>query len=118
MSTTFNVTRQPVLVDGNAADLFKIGFGTPADNSAIVRDAETAVTSAIDGKGGKLALVSGPASLPAAIVLGHKLVHMFGAVAIFDPKMDAFIVAVSHNPDFATGDTIANASVAVDAVVV
>ncbi len=105
--STYNVARSEIEIGGRKADLFKVGFGTPAQNDQIVRDAEKVLGAIFDRaddemgttcQGGTLALVNGPASLPVAVVIAHSLLHRYGAVAVFDPKMSGYVVAASHNP--------------------
>lgn len=86
------------------ATLFTIGFGSPSTNVEIVTSIES--HPALVGVGGKLALVNGPASLPAAFVLAHKLLHVFSGVGIFDPKLNSYVVVSSHGPDYAVGALI------------
>lgn len=95
---TYNV----VLEDGN---ILKMSFGAPAQNDAIVRDAIAAVKT-LSLSGGKLVKLNGPASLPVAVAIAHAVVHIYGAVACYDPKLAKYVVAVSHDPDFAIGDLI------------
>ena len=93
------------LVEG----VLKVGFGTPAQNDQIVRDAEARLDEMVASgelKGGTLVRVNGPASLPIAMVLAHRLAHLFGAVACFDPKLGKYVVAISHHPEFALGQLI------------
>lgn len=80
--------------------LFTIGFGDPGNNTDIVREVDAMQLNGC----GMLALISGPASLPVAFVLCHKLAHRYGAIGVFDPKLSGFVIAVSHNPDFKVGD--------------
>jgi CRISPR-associated protein Csx3 len=94
---TYNIVR-----DG---DVLKLSFGAPAQNDQIVRDAVAAV-KALKLEGGKVIKLNGPASLPVAIALSHEVGHLFGAVAAFDPKLGKYVVAISHDPDFAIGDLI------------
>ena len=71
------------------------------DNSQIVKDAHTRLDQMQrEGKlsGGGLLKIHGPASLPVAMALSHKLAHLFEAVAWFDPKLDKYVVAISHSP--------------------
>lgn len=87
----------------------KIGFGSPAQNDQIVKDAETRLGEMVTNgelMGGDLIRVNGPASLPAAMVLAHKLGHLYGSVACFDPKLSKYVVAISHNPLYTVGDLI------------
>jgi CRISPR-associated protein Csx3 len=95
--STYNVVR-----DG---DVLKLSFGAQAQNDQIVKDAVAAV-KALELEGGKVIKLNGPASLPVAIALSHEVGHLFGAVAAFDPKLGKYVVAISHDPDFAVGDLI------------
>lgn len=90
-------------------DVLKVGFGDPAQNDQIVKDAEARLDEmVVNGElaGGELIKVNGPASLPVAMVLCHKLAHNYGAVACFDPKMSKYVVAVAHGGKHAVGDLI------------
>lgn len=91
--------------------VLRVGFGTPSGNDQIVKDAVArldAMQNAGELSGGGLLKVNGPASLPVAMVLGHKLSHLFEAIACFDPKLNKYVVVISHspNPDFAVGSLI------------
>ena len=111
---TYKIETSLVSVAGTPATKFSVGFGDPAQNNRIVRDVESRMMELFpaDGNtGGTLALINGPASLPVAVVLTHHLAHRFGAVAVFDPKMAAYIVATSHGGDKAVGDVIPAAEV-------
>ena len=86
-------------------DLLKVGFGDPASNDAIVRYvADTLKDMALPG--GPLLKINGPASLPVAVVIAHAVTHLYGAVAVWDPKLGKYVVSVSHNPAFSVGDLI------------
>ncbi|MBR3236187.1 CRISPR-associated protein Csx3 [Candidatus Saccharibacteria bacterium] len=84
----------------------KIGFGEPAGNDEIVKDAEKAIEAVSQQVMGKTCLLNGPASLPVAFVLAHALLHICPAVAVFDPKLGHYVVAVSHSADYRTGDLL------------
>jgi len=86
-------------------DLLSIAFGEAATNAAIVSEAGEALT-AVNFLGGPLLRVNGPASLPVAFTIAHHVAHMYGAIAVFDPKLQGYVVAVSHNPDHKIGDVI------------
>lgn len=96
--------------------ILKIGFGEPAQNDQIVKDAKAAAESIKnDLMGLELLKISGPASLPVAMLLAHEFSHVVGAVACFDPKLKhpddetpkgAFVVCISHNASFKVGDLI------------
>lgn len=93
------------LVDG----VLKVGFGTPAQNDQIVRDAKARLDEMVASKeldGGKVLRINGPASLPVAVTIAHAVAHLYEAIAVFDPKLGKYVVAVSHGTDHAPGDLI------------
>ena len=101
--STYTITR-----DG---DVLRVAFGKPGANDQIVKDAVArldAMTQAGELSGGGLLKINGPASLPVAMVLTHKLAHLFAAVACFDPKLGKYVVVISHspNPDYVVGNLI------------
>lgn len=89
--------------------LLELAFGQPADNTSIVREIDNTLeqlktTGQLSG--GPLLRVTGPASVPAAFVLAHHLVHLYETVAVFDPKLSAYVVVSSHGSKYQTGDLI------------
>lgn len=104
---SYIITSTPTTVASSPADLLRIGFNPaePAGNDVLVRDAEQALAN-LGLQGGKMALLNGPASLPVATVLTHRLAHIYGVLAVWDPKMSGYVVAVSHDPAFHVGDVI------------
>jgi CRISPR-associated protein Csx3 len=82
-----------------------IGFADPAPNTAVVPAAIEAV-AALRLPGGRGILFDGPASLPAAMALAHAVAHLYGFVACKDPKLGAYIIAISHDPAHRPGDVI------------
>lgn len=90
-------------------DILRIGFGDPAQNDQIVRDAESRLDEMIAAgelTGGELIKVNGPASLPVAMLISHKLCHLYGAVACFDPKLSKYVVAIAHGGKYQVGQLI------------
>lgn len=91
-------------------DILKVGFGEDAQNDQIVQDAAEKLDRLIasgDLAGGTLLKVNGPASLPVAFVLAHKVAHLYGAIAVFDPKLGRkYVVCITHNPSYRLGDVI------------
>jgi len=89
--------------------ILKVGFGDPATNAEIVRDAakRLAEIKASGGlQGGPLLRINGPASLPVAFTLAHSVMHAYGAIAVWDPKLQRYVIAVSHGPDYELGQLI------------
>ena len=95
----------------DADGILRIAFGVPSSNDQIVKDATARLDEMMktgELSGGGLLRINGPASLPIAMVLGHKVSHLFEAVACFDPKLNKYVVVISHspNPKFAVGSLI------------
>jgi len=104
---SYKIEASKVSVSGREATLLKVGFGDPAQNDQIVKDVESKmVEMETEGFGGKLVLINGPASLPVAVVLSHHLVHRFGAIGVFDPKMSAYVVSAAHGGTYEVGNLI------------
>ena len=105
----YKIDRQQLTI----VDVYRIGFAEPAANDDIVKEVERLLNDIVgaEGVGGKLALLNGPASLPVAVQLGHALHHRYAAIGVFDPKMAAYVVVVTHGPDYKVGDVIPTSAV-------
>jgi len=89
--------------------VLRVGFGEPAQNDEIVRDAVARLaemTAAGELAGGKIIKVNGPASLPVAMAIAHAIAHLYEVVGVFDPKLGKYVVAVSHGNEYQPGDLI------------
>lgn len=87
-------------------DTLRVSFGSdPGTNAEITAYVDAAIRD-MKLAGGKLIKINGPASLPVACVLAHRLCHLFGVVAVFDPKISGYVVAITHDPAFKVGDVI------------
>ena len=98
-------------IDSEAEDLLKVGFSREKIYSAdtIVRDAERGIEELVQTgelAGGDLLKINGRMSLPVSYTIAHKLGHLRSAIAIYDPRLRAYIVAISTNPDYRVGDRI------------
>ncbi len=99
--STYNIARE--------GDILRIGFGSPASNDQIVRDATVRLAEMeVSGElaGGGVIKINGPASLPVAMVIAHMVLHRFSAVGVFDPKLNRYVIVVSHDLAYAVGDLI------------
>ena len=77
-------------------DILEIGFGDEAgENDAIVKEVESTLKTT-DLTGGGTLKINGRASLPIAIVIGHAVAHMFREIGCFDPKLDKYVIVISH----------------------
>lgn len=100
--TPYHITVEP-------PNLLRIGFGDLADNRDIVRHVDT-LLSEMDHQGklpaGQILRINGKASLPVMATIVHKVAHTNQAVAVFDPKLDAYVVAITHTPSCNVGDLL------------
>ncbi len=88
-------------------DHILVGFGEPAQNPDILRELEGVRQDVVSLAAGKrLVRINGPASLPVAMWLAHAIVHVCGAIAVFDPKLGKYVVCVSHDPEYKIGDLV------------
>jgi len=85
--------------------LLRISFGEPAQNDQVIPDALGAL-AALALPGGRSIRFNGPCSVPLAMALAHAVGHLYGYVACFDPKMEHYIVVISHHPDFHAGQLV------------
>ena len=90
-------------------DVLRLSFGAPAQNDHIVRDAvacldEMGQSGELDGGG--LIKLNGPASLPVAVAIANALSGRFEAVAVFDPKLNGYIISVTNSPNYELGSII------------
>jgi len=99
--STYNITRN--------SSTIKLSFGTPAQNDQIVKDVVAKLTemeASGELNGGGVIKLNGPASLPVAVAITHALVHKFSAVGVFDPKLNKYVIAATHDPAYVVGDLI------------
>lgn len=88
--------------------VLRVGFNPakPADNDKIVVDAAAAAEALKDKVMGSLLLINGPASLPVAMTISHAFAHLVPAIAGWDPKLKAYVVAITHSPAYRLGQII------------
>jgi CRISPR-associated protein Csx3 len=84
----------------------EVGFGDPAQNDRIVPDAIAAI-QALGLRGGTGIHFNGPMSMPAAMAAAHAVGHLFQYVACFDPKLNAYVVAIAHGAEYRPGQLLA-----------
>jgi CRISPR-associated protein Csx3 len=99
-------------------DVLRVGFNRslPARGDRIVKDAVEQLEQMIAARelpGGEGVLkIDGPQSVPVAYAIGHRLAHLYEAIAILDPKIGkkghkTYIVTISHgSSEYSVGDLI------------
>lgn len=107
MSKFYNISFEP-LVDN--IHLLKVGFGEEqTDNRSLVQDVESQIMGMLKKgtiTGGNILCIDGAATLPIISVLTHRTCHLYGAIAVFDPKLMGYVVTVSHTGAYKVGDLI------------
>jgi len=93
----------------------QINNGVQVDGDQIVRDATAQLANLIESgqlPGGKQILkIKGRATLLASFAIANQVAHLYGGVAVFDPKqgdkgLDKYVVTVSHTKDCRVGETL------------
>jgi CRISPR-associated protein Csx3 len=97
-------------------DVLRVGFNRTkrAAGDVVVKDAAILLDQMQTQRelcGGKLLKIDGPQSIAVAYAIAHKLAHLYGAIAIFDPKIGkvgykTYIVVISHDPDYEIGTLV------------
>jgi hypothetical protein len=91
-------------------NVLRLAFGEiPAQNDVLVKEAAQKIEELIAVGtiiGGEIIKINGPASLPVAFVLAHKLNHLYQAIAVFDPKISKYVVAIAHGDKYKLGDLV------------
>lgn len=98
--STYNISFNP------ETSVLSVGFGEPSTNDQIVKDAVAGIKAIKEQLQGHVLRVNGAASLPVGFALCAEVAHVTCAVAVFDPKLQKYVVAVSHDPNFTVGDLI------------
>lgn len=94
------------LVKGEDFDLLNVGFNPAfiATNSEIVQYVNQAKKDLFTG--GRILKINGACSLVVLANLMPDLVYYYSVVAIFDPKLDGYVVSHSESPDFKVGQLL------------
>lgn len=93
------------------AGILQVSFDkdNPVTGDRIVRDTQTRIEELIASKvltGGDLLKIDGRMSLPVSYTIAHELGHLYSAIAVFDPRLKAYVVVISTNPEYQLGDCI------------
>lgn len=91
--------------------ILQVGFGQSADNDRIVRDATDQIDRLIangEMTGGEILCINGRASMPVGFAIAAKVGHIFGAIAVSDPKLgkDTFVVTITHSASYKLGEVL------------
>jgi len=92
-------------------DTLYVKFGpVSAQNDQLVREANDRVKKMVDSgqlAGGTLLKINGPASLPLAVTISHGVLHLYEAIAVYDPKISPpYVISVTHGLRYKVGDRI------------
>ena len=92
-------------------DILQVSFDKDnfVTGDRIVKDASSRLQKLIASKvlaGGDLLKINGRMSLPVSYTIAHELSHLYGAIAVFAPRLKAYVVVNSTNPEYQLGDRI------------
>ncbi|WP_159785610.1 CRISPR-associated protein Csx3 [Sodalinema gerasimenkoae] len=88
------------------AVIYTTAFGEePATNAELVPIISKA-THSLPPAYGTIGLITGKASLPVSYVLAHHLSHYHKALGVFDPKLNGFVIVVTHDRQYPLGKVI------------
>ncbi len=59
-----------------------------------------------DKYGGRLLLINGSMNINIALMIGAYLQYYYGAIAIFDPQSQKYVVSWSESPDYQIGQEV------------
>jgi len=106
VESSYQVALEPDAVGG---PILWIKFLGNYQNNQIVRDAKRQLDELASSgllQGATVLRISGPASLPVMATITHAVAHTYEAVAVYDPKLDRYVVAVAHGGRYQIGDLI------------
>ena len=89
--------------------VLEIGFGPPARNNVIVKSVKARLDEMNQSgelRGGAIIKINGPSSLPVIAAIVYAVANRYEAVAVFDPKVGQYVVAISHGTTHQVGDLI------------
>ncbi|NJR55403.1 MAG: CRISPR-associated protein Csx3 [Acaryochloris sp. CRU_2_0] len=81
----------------------------PAENDQIVKDVTQQLAQLSKQGlliGGELLKITGKQTIPLSYVIAHHVGHLYGAIAVFDPKLQRYVVAITHSPNYLLGDCL------------
>lgn len=99
-----------VLILDNDLMSIKYDAANPSENDVIVKDITQQLANLTESgklKGGELLKINGKQTLPMAFVIAHHVSHLYGAIAVFDPKLQQYVVTISHSPKYRLGHCLA-----------
>ena len=91
-------------------DVLRLSFGAPSSNAEIVKDAFSEVERLVDSgelMPYKVIKLNGPASLPVAVAITNSISNLFEVIAVFDPKLNGYVVAISNDSSYEIGSILA-----------
>lgn len=88
-------------------DVLRVGFtDQPANNDDLVKEAVRKVRLYIDDLHGVFLKINGAASLAVAIAIACQVKGVVSGIAVFDPKLQKYVVVHTLNPYYQLGDLI------------
>lgn len=112
--------------DSSSEQILNVGFNPEAvaTNVEIIPFVVKKLTELAESEPmrGRLLKITGVCSIPVAYAIAHKVNHLYGAIAVFDPKVPVgggtdivggYIVAITHDPRYKIGDVLTDEAIIV-----
>jgi CRISPR-associated protein Csx3 len=101
---------------GWQGDVLKVDLGKNADGTAIAANGDEIVRDAVarllemeeagELRGGDLLKIDGRIPVLVSYVIAHHVAHLYRAIAISDPRLNAYVVAISTAAEYPVGSRI------------
>lgn len=112
--------------DSKSEQILNVGFNPQitATNAEVVPYVVKKLQELSDSEPmrGRLLKVTGVCSIPVAYAIAHKVNHLYGAIAVFDPKVPVgggtdivggYVVVITHDPKYKIGDVLTDEAIIV-----
>ncbi|MCC5644741.1 CRISPR-associated protein Csx3 [Nostoc sp. CHAB 5824] len=105
------------LIHDKNCQRLEVGFlpDLVATNSELVKFVAEKLPQLIENESmrGRLLKINGAQSIAIAYHIAHKVAPLYGAVAIFDPKLSGYVVSIAHDPEYELGMVLSDEPVIV-----
>lgn len=88
--------------------VLRVGFNPdkPANNDQLVKDAVASVLAIKDQLHGCVLKINGAASLPVGMAIAGEIAHVVKCVSCYNPKLQKYVVSITHDPNYTLGQLI------------
>lgn len=83
------------------------------EGNILIKEAAQKIDDLINSqiiKGGELLKINGKSSVAVSYMIAHKLGHLYGNIAVWDPKLCDYVITLRHGGKYAEGELINHVS--------